>query len=239
MIVYDAHAHVHSRKETEIRQALGIRTMISAGTPEQAEAAFRVAAHFPVHTVTAGLHPWYTACFTSEDMRIYMERTPLIGEIGMDSVWCDVPGSVQKTAFIRQLDMAREMKKPVVLHTKGCEAQIARIISGYDLQFVVHWFSGNGEELKPYLDMNCLFTIGPGIANDPCVQFVAEKVSDDRILFETDGMEAVSWAIGETPVEKLPDVLENSVRIAANLRNTDAHQLVALSNDNYMRLLNS
>jgi len=239
MIVYDAHAHLHSREETELRQLLGIRTMISAGTPEQAQEAFEVAAHFPVHTVTAGLHPWYTAQFSPEDMRIYMEKTPLIGEIGMDCVWCDVPLSVQESAFIRQLDMAREMKKPVVLHTKGCEAQIARIISGYDMQFVVHWFSGSGEDLQPYLDMNCMFTIGPGIANDSCVQLVAARVPDDRLLFETDGMEAVSWAIGETPVEKLTDVLENSVRIAAGLRNADAQMLAALSNDNYMRLLNS
>jgi len=85
MIVYDAHAHLHSREETELRQLLGIRTMISAGTPEQAQEAFEVAAHFPVHTVTAGLHPWYTAQFSPEDMRIYMEKTPLIGENGLRS----------------------------------------------------------------------------------------------------------------------------------------------------------
>ena len=239
MIVFDAHAHVHGEAETVLRQTMGIRTMISAGNPAQAEASFETAARYPVHTMTAGLHPWYTAEFSPEDMRIYMERTPLIGEIGMDCVWCDVPMDVQRKAFVRQLDMAREMKKPVVLHTKGCEREIAEIIGNYDVPFIVHWYSGPVEDLAPYLDMDCYFTIGPSAGVDPAVQAVAKRAKEDRILFETDGMDAVTWAIGETPVSDLAKVLENSVRIAARIRGCDAEQLARCANANYMHLVNS
>lgn len=239
MIVFDAHAHVHSVKETVLRQKLGIRTMISAGNPEQAKKAFETAEIYPVHTVTAGLHPWYTAAFSPETMRTYMARTPVIGEIGMDSVWCDVPLDAQRKAFIYQLDMAREMKKPVVLHTKGCESEIARIIGKYDVPFIVHWYSGEETELKPYLEKDCYFTIGPSVGVDPLVQNVARMVPANRILFETDGMDAVSWAIGETPVEDLSKVLENSVRIASAIRGCTAAELCEHANRNYFRLINS
>lgn len=239
MIIFDAHAHVHTLEETILRQEKGIRTMISAGNPEQAGKAFEVSEQYPVHTVTAGIHPWYTVQYSPESMRIYMEKAPVIGEIGMDSVWCDVPLEVQKKAFIFQLDMAREMKKPVVLHTKGCEREIAEIIEKYDLPFIVHWYSGPDAYLQPYLDMDCYFTIGPSVGADRSVQNVARLAPDNRILFETDGMEAVSWAIGETPVSKLPIVLENSARITAGIRDAEVDALVKHANDNYVRLINS
>lgn len=239
MIVFDAHAHVHTLEETVLRQEKGLHTMISAGNPEQAGKAFEVAEQYPVHTVTAGLHPWYTARYSPETMGVYMERAPVIGEIGMDSVWCDVPLNVQKKAFIRQLDMAREMKKPVILHTKGCEREIAEIIKRYDLPFIVHWYSGPEKYLQHYLDMDCYFTIGPSVGVDRFVQNVARLAPEDRILFETDGMDAVSWAVGETPVSDLPIVLENSAGITAGIRCADVDILVRQANDNYMRLINS
>ena len=239
MIVYDGHAHVYSDEEAILRQKLGIRTMLSSGNPDQAEAAFRLSERYPVHTVTAGLHPWYTADFSPDVMRPFMEKACIVGEIGMDSVWCSVPLDIQKKAFIRQLDMAREMKKTVVLHTKGCETEIARIIEGYDLTFIVHWYSGVESDMKPYLEKDCYFTIGPSVGVDPLVSIVARLVPENRILFETDGMDAVSWAIGETPLCELPSVLENSVGITASIRNCNGNRLAEVANENYMRLINS
>ena len=54
-----------------------------------------------------------------------------IGEIGMDNVWCQVPESVQRSVFARQLEIAEELHKPVLLHTKGMEREIARMLEGF------------------------------------------------------------------------------------------------------------
>lgn len=66
-----------------------------------------------------GLHPWYSDKWEPEEMFSLMEKVPVIGEIGMDSVWCDVPLDRQRKALEKQLQFACEIKKPVVLHTKG------------------------------------------------------------------------------------------------------------------------
>ena len=52
----------------------------------------------------------------------------MVGEIGMDSVWCQVPLPIQERVFREQLAMACSLKKPVVLHTKGQEKAIASIL---------------------------------------------------------------------------------------------------------------
>ena len=53
-----------------------------------------------------------------------LKQASIIGEIGMDSVWCDVDLEIQKEVFEKQLQLAKEWDKPVILHTKGQEKTI-------------------------------------------------------------------------------------------------------------------
>lgn len=238
MLICDAHAHWDSEDECALRQTLKLPTVLSVSTPEQARTAFEAARRYNNIYVSAGLHPWYTGDVSLKSMENWIKKAPIIGEIGMDSIWCDVPAEIQRTALIAQLNIAEEMRKPVVLHTKGCEAEIAQIINSFDLTFLVHWYSGSEALLKPYLDLDCYFTIGPDIDLNPAVQCVARQVRPERILFETDGMEAVKWALGDMPTECLPRVLENSARCAANIKNMDADVLCVQAYANFKRLLN-
>ncbi len=237
MIVFDAHAH-GDRKECAIRQAQSVLTMLSSGTPEQAEKAFELAREFPVLCVTSGLHPWYSSQYDVEAMRPFIEKVPVIGEIGLDSVWCDVPMDIQKKAFIRQLDWAQTFKKPVVLHTKGCEGLIADILSDYpNLPVIIHWYSGPVDVLPRFLARkDCYFTIGPDVTISESVQAVAKSVPQNRILFETDGMEAVRWAIGDVKTESLSAVLQKDVAFAAALRGVTPEVLSKAANENFCRL---
>ena len=75
------------------------------------------------------------------------------------------------------------------------------------------------------------------MAHNPCVQAVARLAADDRILFETDGMSAVRWALGDMPTERLPDVLAASVRTAAALRGQSPEDLTKNANGSFCRLL--
>ena len=237
MIVFDAHAH-GDREECALRQKQGVLTMLSSGTPEQAEKAFALAEEFPVLCVTSGLHPWYSNQYDVEAMLPYVKKVPVIGEIGLDCVWCEVPMEIQKKVFIRQLDWVREMGKPVVLHTKGCESAIADILDDYpELTCIVHWYSGPVDVLPRYLSRkNCYFTIGPDAAVSESVQAVIQAVPQDRILFETDGMGAVRWAIGEVKTECLSDVLQKDVVFAAKMRGVSPEALAQAANENFLRL---
>lgn len=236
MIVYDAHAHADDPQELALRQTLGLRTMLSCGNKAQAEHAETLLARYSVLTMTAGVHPWYAASARLDDMRPYMERAALVGEIGLDSVWCDTPMDAQRSIFAAQLDWAAAHGKGIVLHTKGCESEIARMIDGFPHPVIVHWYSGDMDALERFAVQGCYFTIGPDVEQNAAVQAVAQIAADDRILFETDGMNAVRWALGDMPTQRLADVLASSVRTVAKLRAQSPQTLLNNANGNFCRL---
>ena len=143
MMLCDAHAHLGNDTEWEERTGKGILSLICATGPEEAGKLFSRLEWLKGRAVvpTAGLHPWYADQYTVQDMEPYIRRCPVVGEIGMDSVWCQVPLPVQEQVFREQLAMACSLKKPVILHTKGQEKAIASILREYPNRYLVHWYS--------------------------------------------------------------------------------------------------
>ena len=216
--VCDAHAHIGDEAETAARHAQRVYTALCGTDPENANAVEAHCLKEPLFTAHYGLHPWKTARFSVREMEPWLAKCRVIGEIGLDSVWCDVPAADQRAAFIRQLDIAREMGKRVLLHTKGCEEEIARLVSERRVPCVVHWYSCM-EHLERYLDMDSWFTIGPGVFNDPAVREVARRAPKGRLLVETDGLSAVSWAFErEVAVKELRPTLEAMLKEVASIR---------------------
>lgn len=236
-IVYDAHAHAGDAQELALRQQLGMHTLLSCGSRAQAKQGLTLAQSHSVLSLTIGVHPWYAAQEALSGLLPMMEQAALVGEIGLDSVWCDTPMDAQRRVFSAQLDWAAAHGKGIVLHTKGCEAEIARAVEGFPNPVLVHWYSGDRDALDRFLAQDCYFTVGPDVAQNPCVQAVARLAADNRILFETDGMDAVRWALGDVPTAQLPHVLAASLRAAAALRRQDERLLLQNANGNFCRLL--
>ena len=210
----DAHTHPGEAAEWLERLENGIISLICASTPPEAEALFthlkriegsdserngnsRPSCLIP----TTGLHPWHADKYSVSDMERFIRACPVIGEIGMDSVWCGVPLSVQERVFRRQLALAVTLRRPVILHTKGQEARIARILREYPNTYLVHWYSCE-DCLEDYIRLGCYISVGPDVWWNPAVQHAAKAAPADRILIETDGMAAVSWAFKEAPDQK-------------------------------------
>lgn len=187
----------------------------------------------------------------------YLEKCQVIGEIGMDSLWCNVPLKRQKEVLEKQLQIAAEWKKPVVLHTKDQEWEILELIRKYPNIYLVHWYSAD-HDLDGYLDLDCYFSIGPDVIWNPAVQQVARRVPENRIPLETDGMDAVKWAWEEgqksqnNGVEEqenlresmqsqqkavsVRDALYETAHMAAKLRNVPTETLIAKTADNFWLL---
>ena len=121
-----------------------------------------------------------------------IKEANLIGEIGMDACWCDTPFDDQERAFIMSLDLAKKYNKPVILHTKMMEDKIYEILRAYDLDMVIHWYSCD-KYVKEFIDLGCHFTVGPAIFVDDNVRNMVKLLPLDRILVETDGVEALEW----------------------------------------------
>lgn len=158
-----------------------------------------------------------------------------VGEIGMDSVWCDVPLQVQRRVFVRQLGLAAELGKPVILHTKGQEEQIAELIRDFPGKICVHWYSGGPAALEKLIALGCYFTFGPDLGDSPLYRKMLTEIPADRLFVETDGITSVLWARGIESLEgyrtgacflpQIPEVLERSMGIVASFHGMDVKAL--------------
>lgn len=200
----DAHGHIGTEEELGERQRLRILSMICAVSPGEAERLLRRTGNWDFQAgglsrpgqylvPACGVHPWYADRYGLEDMEKWMALCPVIGEIGMDSVWCGVDLRIQEERFCQQLRLARSWGRPVVLHTKGQEREISDILREYPNRYLVHWYSCDSY-LENYLELGCYFSVGPDVWWNTAVQQVARRVPADRLLIETDGLEAVEWA---------------------------------------------
>lgn len=239
MGMIDMHAHLSclsedGAEELEFRKKRRIITCFSSGTVEEWKTMQQFCDREEL-LFSFGIHPWYAAQYSETDAAPFFRRCDMIGEIGMDHVWCDVPLYLQKKAFLGQLQLAADLGKPVVLHTKGQEEEIAQIIRDFPGKCLVHWYSGDIDALEKYLDMGCYFTLGPDTA-DICMgrgrignqaqhdarMHLVREVPGDRVFLETDGLSAVAWAKGEDEpgYEAVPAVLWENLRFFARARKT-------------------
>lgn len=235
----DAHAHTGTGEETRIRIDKGVRTMLCGTDPASAAEVLRLAGRSHLFTPCCALHPWKAAAHKPEDMLPYLELCPVVGETGLDSVWCNTPMCAQMDAFLWNLDYAERTRRPVVLHTKGQERVIARMLRDYSVPKVVHWYSCE-EPPYDYLDQDCYFTIGPDVQAHDDVRSLIALVPFSRLLVETDGLEAVSWALGKrVRAVELPDVLRASLNLIAAERRITPDEAEAMVDKNYDMLLAS
>jgi TatD DNase family protein len=187
---------------------------------------------------TVGLHPW-SAREGLDSVAPFLDKVKIIGEIGLDTVWTDVPLSRQREVFEQQLLYAVRRNKPVILHTKGAEREVIEHISDKRLPAViVHWYSGEEPELKDLIDLGCYFTLGQDLSVNHAVQAVARLVPADRLLTETDGPSAVEWATGKKcRICDIPEKIRLSISVAAELRGTTPEWLEAKIWENFRRIL--
>lgn len=179
-----------------------------------------------ISLISAGIHPWKADVTPWNEMQPILREVPVIGEIGLDSEWCSVALDVQLTVFRRQLELAMELQKPVILHTKGMEREILETVRQYPNRYLVHWYAC-GEHLREYISLGCWFTVGPDVRMDQDVEQLARTVPLEKLLIESDGVEGVAWGqnCSLTAAEYLL-AMQRHLETVAALRGVDAEALL-------------
>ena len=233
--VCDGHAHLGSEEGRRLRERENIPTMVCAGDEKEAAELAGLSGSWLVKAY--GLHPWKASLEGLAAMEPWLEQARIIGEIGLDSVWCQVDETVQRQVFERQLALAFAGGKPVVLHVKGREREAAELIRRYPNTYLVHWYS-DLKWLELYLEQDCFFTVGPDVAKNPAVQQVARMADISRLMVETDGLGAVRWALGENiPLEGIPAVLSESARWIAAEKKMEPQAVLERLEENFWRFV--
>lgn len=242
-----------AQKEISMRESGKIATFFSCKSPKEWELiqTYRKRAEL---LFSFGIHPWVSDRYCADDCMEYFRNCDAVGEIGMDSVWCEIPLDVQRRQLERQLMIAADLGKPVVLHTKGQESVIAEIVNGFPNPVCVHWYSGGSQSLEKFLEMGCYFTLGPDLASvcrKPAAAAHSEEggehiyfrmlreIPAERLFLETDGISAVAWALGEryTGLKNIRPVLSENMRCLAGMKKMKEEELCRKMWENLGRFL--
>ena len=203
-MLFDTHGHMDDRAFDEDREVLlarlpeqGIGLLMNPGCSlASSRDAVALAARYDYIYAAVGSHPDAADEVTPavlDEYRMLCKRNPkvrAIGEIGLDYYWDNEPHDVQKKWFIRQLDLAREMDLPVIIHSREAAADTMEIMKAHaqGLQGVIHCYSYAREQAEEYVKMGFYIGIGGVVTfkNAKKLKEVAAVIPLERILLETD-----------------------------------------------------
>jgi TatD DNase family protein len=193
----DLDAVVERAKEAGLERVLVI---LEAGNAKETEQAGRVERLWPDVRFAIGVHPHQAHQFAGDPQRaatVVREQfaaTPsarAIGEIGLDYHYDFSPRAVQHAVFRAQLRLARELQRPVVIHTREADEDTIAILreeGGGEVRGVLHCFTGGAALADAGLALG-LFVSAAGIITFPKAEPLRQTVSRvplDRLLTETD-----------------------------------------------------
>ena len=141
-----------------------------------------------------GIHPWQAegaVDLSAVRERILADTAAGVGEIGLDRLKSKAISDAQRSLFARQLALAVEFRRPVVLHGAKCWGEVVaacRPYKGRIPAFLFHGFSRSAGLLAEIFALNGYVSVGPAILNDHAVNYRAlvKELPPDRILVETD-----------------------------------------------------
>lgn len=143
-----------------------------------------------------GIHPWDVGADPENDLKTVAENVKAnpqlgVGEIGLDRLKDRTVSPKMREVFERQLEIAAQFGRPVVLHGAKCWGQVVKACQpfvGKIPAFLFHGFSRSDGLLPDIRKINGFISIGPAILNDHAVNYrqLALKVPDELILVETD-----------------------------------------------------
>lgn len=204
-MIIDTHAHYDDERFDDDREQLllsmkdkGVELIVNASASLQGcRDSLELAKKYDFIYTMAGIHP--SDVLDLEEPQAYdsvkqmaaYEKCVAVGEIGLDYYWDEPEREIQKKWFAAQLGLARDIKKPVNIHSRDAAADTLDIMKAEraeGLGGIIHCFSYGSEIAREFLNMG--FSIGIGgvvtFKNGRKLKEVVEYAPLDRIVLETD-----------------------------------------------------
>ena len=203
-MLIDSHCHLDDHRYDADREvvitsarAVGVDHFVTIGCDlETSRAAVALAQQHPFVSATVGVHPhevkliqdgWY------DELRSLArsDRVVAYGEIGLDYHYDHSPRDVQRSRFREQVQLARELRLPIIIHTREAQEDTITILKeekAQDVGGVFHCFSGDAWLAKDALDLGFYLSFSGVVTfqNAVMLRDIVKTVPLDRILVETD-----------------------------------------------------
>jgi TatD DNase family protein len=195
------HASFNNDRKQVIERALaaGVYKMVVTGTSVKSslEAQALASRHPEILTSTAGVHPHNAKNCNNETLKALRDlakqkEVVAIGECGLDFNRDFSPRPLQEQWFEAQVELACELRLPLFLHERDAHQRFFEILSKFRNQFeaaVVHCFTGSGEELDAYLELDLHIGITGWICDERRglhLRDLVRRIPLDRLMLETD-----------------------------------------------------
>jgi TatD DNase family protein len=185
-----------------------------------------------------GVHPWNAPQYADrlDDLRTAVERSPMIGEIGLDHHFVEDASQypAQRRVFEFFLEAAIDQGKIVTLHTKGAERDVLELLERYEIRrAIVHWYSGPLDVFRELAARGAYFTVGVELLYSAHIQAIAREIPSARLLTETDNPGGPKGYIGEPGT---PALIEQVVQALAEVRGTPVEALAGMVRANLLAL---
>jgi len=255
MTLIDTHCHLDAAvfdadREAVIQRArdAGVGCMVAIGSgdgPPDLEAGIRLADRYDFIYATIGVHPHDAAKATDETWPrlAALAKHPKVvalGEIGLDYHYDFSPRETQRAVLARQLELAREARLPIVIHTREAWADTISLLKSHwpanGPGGIFHCFSGGPAEAEEVLGLGFMLSFS-GIITFPKaddIRAALRLAPLDRVLVETDApyLAPVPWRGKRNE----PAYVAETARKAAELRGIALEQFADATSANWKRL---
>ncbi len=201
---FDTHAHLNAEQyNDDLREVIdraleeGVSRMVVVGFDRPTiEKAMELTEQYEFIYASIGWHPVDAIDMTDEDLQWIEElsshpKVVALGEMGLDYHWDKSPKEIQKEVFRKQIQLAKKVKLPIVIHNRDATADIVAILKeegASEVGGIMHCFSGSPETAKECVEMNFYISLGGPVTfkNAKKPKEVAEVIPMDKLLIETD-----------------------------------------------------
>ena len=202
-MLFDTHAHLDDRAFDTDRDELiaalpaqGVALVMNPGCSlTSSRNAVALAEKYPHVYAAVGSHPDAADEVCGQVIEEYRklckltDKVKAIGEIGLDYHYEDIPRELQKKAFIMQMELARELDLPVIVHERDAHEDGMSIVKDFPtVKGVFHCYSGSAEIARQLVDLGWYigFTGVLTFKNARKAIETAASIPLDRIVLETD-----------------------------------------------------
>ncbi len=255
-MLIDTHTHLDDARYESDREAMiararegGVDTMITIGCDlATSRSAVALAGHYPFVYASIGVHPHEVKHITDgwyDELRQLARENKVVayGEIGLDYHYNHSDPDLQRRRFREQLQLARELSLPVIIHTREAQDDTIRILKeerASEIGGVFHCFSGDAWLAKDALDLGFYLSFSGILTfqNATMLRDIAKTVPADRLLIETDCpyLTPIPHRGKRNEPAYVKHVAETLATITSNGNTLTAEDIGRLTSDNARRL---
>ena len=204
MELFDTHAHLSDEAFDEDRHSLipklfesGVTRIIDVACDVRtADRTIELIDRYPFIYGTVGMHPHDVSAMDNALMDrisdiLQHKKMLALGEIGLDYHWPEPEPALQKQWFCRQIELAKEVKLPIIVHSRDAAEPTMQIIQetkAYECGGVIHCYSYSPEMAEKYVKMGFFIGMGGVLTFKNAKKLVrcAERIPLSSIVLETD-----------------------------------------------------